>query len=96
MNAAPFWFQSFGDNSIKVYDERTNMETGHGTVDGTKATLERFDETLDVVFKDDKLNWSDGDVWGTTKLFAAARTPTVIVLFKFGSANTVWANLPQI
>jgi hypothetical protein len=64
MNAAPFWFQSFGDNSIKVYDERTNMETGHGTVDGTKATLESFDETLDVVFKDDKLNWSDGDVWG--------------------------------
>jgi hypothetical protein len=61
-----FWFQSFEDNSIKVFDERTDREAGHGTVDGATATLDIFDDTYEVAFKDGNLTWSDGDVWGAS------------------------------
>jgi hypothetical protein len=64
MNGAPFWFQSFENNSIKVFDGRTNMEAGYGTVDGAKATLDIFGGSYEVTSKDGNLIWSDGDVWG--------------------------------
>ena len=95
MHGSPdaLWFQSFEDNSITVFDGRTNMEAGYGTVDGAKVTLDIFGGSYEVTSKDGNLIWSDGDVWGAAGNYnymysADAHNANPIIMFQL----SIWTN----
>ena len=61
--AETFYFRSFADGTVKVYDEK-HRERGTGTVNGATVKLKIFDGIYEATARKDRsITWSDGDVW---------------------------------
>eukprot|EP01051_Picozoa_sp_SAG22_P000769 SAG22_NODE_24_length_30194_cov_6.086327_2_plen_1485_part_00 len=93
-----FYFQSFADNTIKVFDlsDGDGGEEGGGTVDGATALLNIFgNPDHSATYFYDYLIWDDGDRWAKIAAPAGPDTPAVADGRPVGAAGAAAADAPE-